>query len=131
MATNIDWLDILDWNEDHLNDLRFIGYYYIKQGHYDTAIKYFEALCLLASSTYDLQTMGALYLQKGNYVKALNYIEQSLKKNSEHLPTKMNRVKALFALGYKNQAIEQAKELLKCDNIEIASQASALLLANE
>ncbi len=128
--TNQEWLQVLGWGKEELDDLRFIGYSYLKQGHYDTAISFFEALVILApDSAYDLQTLGALYLQKGNNLAALNFIERSLKVDAHHVPTLLNRTKALFSLGYKRQAYMQAQELLKHADPRVASQASALILA--
>ncbi len=128
--SEIDWLSILGWNTDELEDLRFVGYSYIKQGKYDIAITFFEALVILApESVYDLQTLGALYLQKGNNLMALNYIEKALKLDPTHFPTLLNRAKALFALGYKRQALAQAQSLETCPQEQIAGQAQALVLA--
>lgn len=125
-----DWLSILGWSQDELEDLRFVGYSYIKQGKYDIALSFFEALVILVSdSVYDLQTLGALYLQKGNNLMALNYIEKALKLEPDHLPTLLNRTKALFALGYKRQGLAQARALEKCPQEQIAGQAQALILA--
>lgn len=128
--SNVNWLEILGWGTDELDDLRFVGFSYIKQGLYDTAITIFEALAVLTQqNAYDMQTLGALYLQKGNNLMALSTIEKALKIAPHHAPTLLNRTKALFSLGYKNQAIAQARELQKDPQSLIASQASALLLA--
>jgi Putative Zn-dependent protease, contains TPR repeats len=128
--SQVNWQELLGWGEGELDDLRFVGYSYLKQGSYDIAITFFEALATLApSSAYDLQTLGALYLQKGNNLTALNYIERALRLDPHHAGTLLNRTKALFALGYKRQAIAQAKLLQKHSDNTIASQASALLLA--
>ncbi|MDQ5956458.1 MAG: tetratricopeptide repeat protein [Candidatus Rhabdochlamydia sp.] len=126
----IDWISILGWSDEELSDLRFVGYSYIKQGKYDIATTFFEALTTLSpSSVYDLQTLGALYLQKNNNLMALNYIEKALKLDPLHQPTLLNRVKVLFALGYKKQALAQAKELERSQNPEIINQATALVIA--
>src|SRR5580700_8684513 len=126
----IDWLSILGWNDEELEDLRFVGYSYIKQGKYDIAITFFEALVILnPESIYDLQTLGALYLQKGNNLMALNYIEKAIKLDPAHLSTLLNRTKALFSLGYKRQALLQAQALEKCAEEQIAGQATALIMA--
>jgi tetratricopeptide (TPR) repeat protein len=128
--SQIDWLSILGWNKEELEDLRFVGYSYIKQGKYDIATTFFEALVILApESIYDLQTLGALYLQKGNSLMALNYIEKAIKLDPTHLPTLLNRTKALFALGYKRQALTQARTLEKCPEENISGQAQALIIA--
>jgi len=126
-----EWLEVLGWGVEELDDLRFVGYSYIRQGHYDTAITFFEALVILApQSAYDLQTLGALYLQKGNNLAALNFIERAIKIDPNHLPTLLNRTKALFSLGYRKQAVMQALELKKNPDKRIAGQADALLLVH-
>ena len=128
--SDIEWLEVLGWGSDELEDLRFVGYSYIKQGKYDIATTFFEALVVLdPTSAYDLQTLGALFLQKGNNLMALNYIEKALRLDPLHLPTLLNRTKALFALGYKRQGLLQAKSLQKNNDPEIANQAEALILA--
>ncbi len=60
---------------------------------------------------------------------ALNYIERALKIDPNHLPTRLNRAKALYALGYKKQAEKEAQSLTESGDPAIADQASALLLA--
>jgi tetratricopeptide (TPR) repeat protein len=128
--SNVEWLSILGWGGDELEDLRFVGYSYIKQGKYDIATTFFEALVILdPNSAYDLQTLGALFLQRGNNLMALNYIEKALRLDAAHVPTLLNRTKALFALGYKKQGLMQARSLQKNPNEEIANQAQALILA--
>ena len=126
----IDWLEILGWKEEQLEDLRFVGYSYIKQGKYDVALPFFEALAVLSpQNPYDQQMLGAIYLQMGNNLMALNAIEKALKLDPLHSPTLLNRTKALFALGYKRQALAQARQLEKSAELPIADQAAALLLA--
>lgn len=128
--SDINWLEVLDWGKDELEDLRFVGYSYLKQGKYDIALTFFEALAVLnPKNAYDLQTLGALYLQVGNNLMALNYIERSLKIDPNHLPTKLNRAKALFSLGYKRQGQREAEGLVKVEDPAISDGASALLLA--
>jgi predicted Zn-dependent protease len=128
--SEINWLEVLDWSGEELEDLRFVGYSYLKQGKYDIALTFFEALAVLnPGNAYDLQTLGAIHLQQNNNLQALNYIERSLKLEPDHLPTKLNRAKALLALGYKRQGVREAEELSKSENSEIADQASALLMA--
>ena len=125
-----NWQEILGWGEDELNDLRFVAYSYIRQGVYDVALTIFDALAALTTpSLYDLQTLGALHLQMGHGLKALDYLDKALKLDPNDLQTQMNRAKVLFTLGYKRQGLVQAMELQKAPDKEIASQASALLLA--
>lgn len=128
--SNVNWLEVLGWNNEELEDLRFVGFSYIKQGSYDIAITFFEALAVLSpQNAYDLQTLGALYLQKGNNLMALNYIERALRVDPQHGPSLLNRAKALFALGYKRQAMAQARNLQKGTDPQLSDQATALLLA--
>ena len=128
--SQLNWTEILGWGKDELDDLRYVAYSYIQQGVYDVALTFFDALAVLETpAAYDLQTVGALHLQIGNGLKALDYIDRSLKLDPTHLPTQLNRAKALFLLGYKRQGLMQAMELEKCSEKSIASQASALILS--
>ncbi len=124
----IDWKQVLGWQTKQIEDLRFVGYNYAKDGKYDIALCIFEALIVLnPEGLYDLQTMGAIYLQVGNNINALNYFEKALKIDPEHLPTKLNRVKAMYLLGYKDVATQEAKKLLSYPNMQIANMAQALI----
>jgi len=128
--STLNWNEVLGWNESTLEDLRFVGYSYLKQGKFDIATSLYEALVLLdPKSSYDLQTLGGLYLETGKNLMALNTIELALKLDPTHDATLLNRTKALFALGFKRQAIAQAKALELTSNRDIANQAAALLLA--
>lgn len=124
-----NWLDVLGWDKTEVDDLRYVAYSYIKQGVYDIALTFFEAIIVLtAPNIYDLQTLGALHLQLGNSLKALDFLDQVLKLDPHHTATKLNRAKALFTLGYKKQAIAAAEELEKSPEKEIAEAATALLM---
>lgn len=128
--SQINWLEILGWGKNELEDLRFVAYSYIKQGIYDVALTFFDALTVLSPpNTYDLQTIGAIHLQMGNGLKALDFLDRALKLDPTHLPTQVNRAKALFMLGYKRQGLMQAVELEKKEDRDIAAQATALILA--
>ena len=128
--SQVNWLEVLGWGGEELEDLRFVGYSYIKQGKYDIAVTFFEALAVLnPQSAYDLQTLGALYLQLNNNLAALSTIEKAIKLEPNHLPTLLNRTKALFALGYKKQGLASARFLETTPEAAIAGQASALILA--
>src|SRR5947209_3839602 len=98
--SNINWLDILGWGDEEIEDIRFVGYSYIKQGIYDVALNFFEALTILVpNNVYDLQTLGALYLQKNNALEALRYLDKALLLEPTHHSSILNRSKALFLLG--------------------------------
>ena len=124
------WLDILGWGKEELDDLRFVAFSYIKQGIYDIALTFFDAILVLnPPGAYDLQTVGAIHLQMGNGLKALDFLDRALKVDPTHLPTQVNRARALFMLGYKRQGLAAAMELEKSPDKNIAAQASALILA--
>jgi tetratricopeptide (TPR) repeat protein len=126
------WLDLLGWNEEQISDLRYTAYMYIREGVYDVALTFLDAIAILAPPLpYDLQTLGALYLQKGDGLKALDYLDRAVKMEPSHWPSQLNRAKALFMLGYQRQGILLATDLEKCPDRAIASQASAILLAYE
>jgi tetratricopeptide (TPR) repeat protein len=128
--SSLKWSEIVGWDADALEDLRYLGYAYLKQGKFDIAQSFFEALVTFnQNAAYDLQTLGGLYLETGQNLQALSTIEQALKVEPNHAPTLLNRVKALFALGYRRQAIAQAKALVSHSDTAVANQASALLLA--
>ena len=126
----MNWIEVLGWNKDQIEDLRFAGYSFAKQGHYDHALKFFEVLAILPEdNVYDLQTLGAIYLEVGNNLSALNSLEKALSIDPKHEPTLLNRTKALFLLGYKRQGLTQAAQLERSSNRIIADQARALTLA--
>lgn len=128
--SHTNWLDLLGWNIDEMEDIRFAGYSYVKQGKYQEALKFFEALVILSGDhLYDLQTLGAIYLEIGNNLSALNYLERALKLDSQNEPTLLNRAKALFLLGYKKQGLAQSAQLERSSNANVANQARALTLA--
>ncbi len=126
-----EWKKLLNWSDDkEISDLRMIGYSYIKQGLYDKALVFFEALTVLSpENDFDLHTLGALYLETGDNLSALNYINLSLKYSPNNEKALLNRAKTLFLLGYKKEASEQTAALLHHKNTEIANQAAALSLA--
>lgn len=126
----IDWKKKLTWTNDQLSALRNAGYSYIRQGKYDIALPFFEALVVLDSeSAYDIQTLGALYLQLNNPAKALKCFDKALKVNAEHAVTLLNITKALFALGKKEEGMKLANILKNDANPNISNVAKAFLLA--
>ena len=127
----MDWLEVLNWDQREVDDLRYVAYSYIKQGCYDTALTFFKALAVLTDQTaYDLQTLGALYLQIGNGRDALDHLDRALKLEPSHPQTQLNRAKALFMLGYNEQGVNQAKIIQKEGPLELQKEAEALIMAN-
>lgn len=125
-----DWKDILGWSSDQIEDLKYVGYCYAKEGQYDTAITFFEALIIIEpKDPYCFQTLGAVYLETGKYLQALNAFERALKIEPHNDQTSLNKTKTLFLLGYLPQAIAAAKSLKGSKSLKIANGAEALLLA--
>ena len=128
--SRINWLKELGWKEDHIEDLRLAGYSYIRQGKYDIALPFFEALTVLdPTSSYDLQQLGALHLQLDNPTEALKYLDRALKLEADHAPTLLNLTKALLLLERKDEALKLAHILKKEPDLTISNMAKALILA--
>lgn len=128
--SRINWQDTLHWNEEHIEELRLVGYAYIRQGKYDIALPIFEALCILdRESAYDAQTLGAIYLQTGKPNEALKYLDRALKLEADHGPTLLNLAKAFFMSGKKDEGLKLANILKNEPNSSISNTAKALLLA--
>lgn len=128
--TKINWLEKLGWTEEHIEDLRYTGYAYIRQGKYDIALSFFEALAVLdPESAYDAQTLGAIYLELNQPAKALKCFERALLLEADHAPTLLNLSKAFLMLGKKEEAIRLAHILKNEPNPAISNVAKALILA--
>ena len=128
--SKINWLEKLGWNQEHVEDLRYTGYAYVRQGKYDIALAFFEALSVLdPESAYDAQTLGAIYLQLNQPQKSLKYFEKALKLEADHAPTLINLTKAFFMLGKKDEALKLAHILKNEPDPAISSVARALILA--
>ncbi|NGX43005.1 MAG: hypothetical protein K940chlam7_01296, partial [Chlamydiae bacterium] len=117
---------------EQMEDLRLAGYSYIRQGKYDIALPFFEALTVFdPENAYDAQTLGALHLQLGEAEKALKSLDQALKLETDHAPALLNLTKALFMLNRIEEAKKLAEILSKESDPFISNMASALLLAYE
>lgn len=128
--SKIEWSKSLGWGDEQIEDLRYIGFAYIRQGKYDIALPIFEALTALDhESAYDSQTLGALYLQLGQPNKALKWFDKALKLETDHAPTLLNLAKAFFMLGKKEEGLRLANILKNEPNLMISNTAKALLLA--
>lgn len=126
----INWVQALGWGEEHLEDLRYTGYSYIRQGKYEIALPFFEALSVLSpDNTYDAQTLGALYLQLKDPKKAIFCLDKALKTEGDHAPTLLNLTKAFLMLGKREEALKLAKILQNELTPSIAGVAKALILA--
>lgn len=128
--TKAAWNDLLGWSKDQLHTYRCNGYSYLKQGKYDAARIYFEALLLLQPGHhYDLKTLGAVYLFLGDAKRAIATIDKALALDPHDWGSRLNRAKALFLLGDRAAGIRAAQALTLCPIRPIADDASALVLA--
>lgn len=126
----MNWQQMLNLSQNQINDIKHVGFSYIKQGSYDIALTFFQALhTFQPQDPYNLQTLGAIHLQTANYIKALEFLDKALKLDPRHLPTLLNKACALFFLGYKQQSLTLAQFLAKQPEPEIHQMAKALLLA--
>jgi tetratricopeptide (TPR) repeat protein len=126
----INWLEKLKWTEEHIEDLRYTGYSYIKQGKYDIALPFFEALTVLdPTSAYDAQTLGAIYLQLNQPNKAMIQFNRALKIDSGHPGTLLNVSKAFFMVGKTEEGLKIAHILKNNKDKAVANIAKALILA--
>lgn len=130
--SKIEWMKQLGWTEEQLEDLRYTGYAYIRQGKYDIALSFFEALVVFnPESAYDAQTLGALLLELDQPAKAAKALDRALKLDGDHSPTLLNFTKALFMLRKKEEGLKLAHILKKEPDPAIANGAWALILAYE
>lgn len=127
--TKKNWLKELAWTEAHLDEIRHTAYYYIRQGHYQTALPLFEALTVLDPlSAYDAQTLGAIYVQTNQPLKAIKALDAALKLDADHAATLLNLAKAFFMSGKTQDGLRLAKILEKDSNPYIAGTAAALVM---
>lgn len=126
----VEWKKHIHWNEETLDELRIAAYAYIRQGKYDIAIDFFEALTVLdPESAYDAQTLGALYVQLGNPAKAIKCFDKALKLEADHAPTLVNLAKAMFMLGKREEGLKLCNILKNEKNPQISNIAKALIMA--
>ncbi|MBT3394169.1 MAG: tetratricopeptide repeat protein [Waddliaceae bacterium] len=125
-----DWCEVLGWDEEQLDDLKITGYSYIRQGKYEIAKPFFEALTALEPhEPYNFQTLGAIYLQIGDPQKALEVFDKALSLDEQHAVTHLNKAKALLEIGSKDEGFKIIDSLVVHDDAKIATTAQALAMA--
>ncbi|HRW58126.1 MAG TPA: tetratricopeptide repeat protein [Chlamydiales bacterium] len=126
--SSIAWLEILNWNETQLTDLKNVGYQYVLQGKYDIALKIYKALVTLnPNDNYNNKILGSIYLELNNPLEALNFYNQALKLDPDDAYTEMNRAKSLYLLGYHKQATQAMQKLSMSSNKKVAQEATSFL----
>lgn len=134
----IEWLETLGWDETQVEDIRFLGYHYIRQGKYDIARVFFEGIVAFVADqplekqlAYDFETLGAIYLQLGNNARSLRYLERALRMDAKNSLAALNKVKALLALGRVEAALSLARKLMKNKDNMIRDRAEALVMGQK
>lgn len=128
--SQVKWSEILNWDSSQIQDLRCTGYRFVVEGKYETARLYYEALVILnPENVYDHRTLGAIYLELNHPQRALYHLGAALKIDAQHLPTLLNRAKALFSVGNTEKGKRLAEYLTKAKDRAIARQAEALIMA--
>jgi tetratricopeptide (TPR) repeat protein len=126
----VNWLDALHWGEDQQSDLRALGFDFIRQGHYQRATVYYEALVALdPHSLFDLYTLGGLYVQLGDGERAIRYLERALEIDPNCTPALINKTNALIVMGAHQDALQIARRLAQLEDPEARSLGEALQLA--
>lgn len=124
-----NWLQSLGWTGEHVEEMRYIAFSYVRQGKYDIGLPIFEALTVLdPSSAYDAQMLGAMYVQLNQPAKAIISLEKALQLDGDHGPTLLNLAKAFFMAGRIEDGIRLAKVLQGDADVCISGQAAALVL---
>jgi tetratricopeptide (TPR) repeat protein len=128
--SHVNWREILGWTNEQLEELRFSGFSFLREGHYQKSLLFFQALVVLdPENAYDAQTLGAIYLQMGEGQQALALLERALRLDPTHEPSLLNKAKALLAISQRPAALEIAHQLSKSTDPTIAGDAAALVLA--
>jgi tetratricopeptide (TPR) repeat protein len=124
-----DWRTILGWTDVHIQEIRHTAFSYVRQGKYEIALPFFEALVVVdPQSVYDLQMLGAIYVQVGQPEKAIKYLNKALQSEADHSPTLLNLTKAFFMAKRTDDGLRLARLLQNDKDPYIAGNASALLM---
>jgi predicted Zn-dependent protease len=128
--SQVNWLEALGWGHQQLSDLRCAAWSHLRQGQYKKALILLEALTILApDDAYAFREVGALYLQLGDSMKAIEWLDQALLLDPAHLPSQVNKAKALLLLGYRNEGLALAHSLAQSADRLIQDRSTALVMA--
>lgn len=129
--SKINWMEQLGWTDEQIEDLRYTGFSYVRQGKYDIALSFFEALTTLdPKNVYDIQTLGAIYLQLNQQDNAIKSLKTALAlEPPTPAPILLNLAKTYFSIGKKEEGIQIIRNLKNDTNPAISNMAKALLLA--
>lgn len=127
-----EWKKELGWTEEQIEDMRNIAFSYIRQGKYEIALPFFDALAILdKEDVYNVQLLGAIYVQINQPKLAIKYLNQALQLQGDHGPTLLNLMKAFFMSHMIEDGLRLARVLKNDTDVFISSSAKALLLCYE
>ncbi len=129
-ANAVNWLELLQWTNAHVEELRLIAFVYFKESHYDQALVYFNALSILEpNNPYNWRMKAAVEMSMNNWDQAILSIDRSLELDPGHLGARLNRAKVLLYQGKIEEGLDEARNLALCEIEEIAHDAQALILS--
>jgi tetratricopeptide (TPR) repeat protein len=121
----------LGWTEENLVELQNLGFSFFMEGKYPVASLYYETLIRLnPEDTYNHQLLGAIYLEGNENELAVTALDRALKLDPSHVPSKLNKAKALFALEKREEALALAKEIVKTKTPRLSNVAEALIMGH-
>lgn len=124
-----NWKTTLGWTDAHMQEIRLTGFSYVRQGKYEIALPFFEALVAVdPTSAYDCQMLGAIYVQTGEAQKAIRILNRALQNEADHSPTLLNLAKAFFMAGRIDEGLRLSKLLSNDPDPYISGNASALIM---
>jgi tetratricopeptide (TPR) repeat protein len=126
----VAWREVIGWSQDEIDELRAIGYSYLRQGQYKVAQTFFEALVVLdPANLFDLKTLGGLRDIAGDAPGAIDTFTQVLQHAPQDTFALLGLAKAELSAGKQTQAIERLRTLSTSSQKRIALDAQALILA--
>ena len=119
----------LGCHPEQIQEIRCLGYNYIRQGLYKEAKLLFRLLITIdPNSEYDQKTLGAIYLAIGSPIEALHHLKIAYAINTDDPRLSLNLAQSMLALGMNQQA-KTILNILYSMRGECADQAEALLFS--
>ncbi|MEC8306917.1 MAG: tetratricopeptide repeat protein, partial [Chlamydiota bacterium] len=88
-----------------LQQIRCLGYNYVRQGLYKEAKLLFRLLVTIdPNSEYDQKTLGAIYLAIGAHIEALHHLKIAYGITTNDPLLSLNLAQSMIALGMNQQA---------------------------
>jgi Tfp pilus assembly protein PilF len=127
MAT---WHEILGWKAEQIAEVRQLAYSYARQGVYEVCRDLLHMVQVLApDEPYEAQLLGAVYLEEGDLKQATHWLQEALRLDPSHLPTRLNWCKVQLQTGALVDGLLAAERLRRESDPVIAADAEALMMA--